>query len=128
MIHDSSNPQAYFDSLEDDWRKTLVAFVTDKMASKVPEAQTFMQYKMLAFGQEGETDEASDSVFCMNAQSQYVSLYVGSVDRIDPDGAITEPFDCGKSCVRIKKSKRDKLDNIERLLDAAITDWKSRGH
>ena len=126
MLHDSRDPQAYMDSLEEDWRKHLISFVADWIKDNVQDATPFMQYKMLAFGDAVQTDEETDSIFCINAQRNYVSLYVGNIQRVDPDGTITAPFDCGKSCVRIKKSKRDETDHIKRLLSAAVNDWRQR--
>ena len=51
---------------------------------------------MLAYG-----SEASD-LFGLNAQKSYVSLYVGTIEKIDNASVLLAGFDSVKGCIRIK--------------------------
>jgi hypothetical protein len=43
-------------------------------------------------------------VFALNAQKGYVSFYVGNAEKVDPAGELLGGLDCGKGCIRFKKS------------------------
>ncbi|WP_237458353.1 DUF1801 domain-containing protein [Pontibacillus yanchengensis] len=64
-----------------------------------PELKEGIQYKMLCYGDESST------LFNLNAQKSYVSLYVGIIEKIEGAKELLDGFDFGKVCIRISVSK-----------------------
>ncbi|MDM7862094.1 DUF1801 domain-containing protein [Alteromonas sp. ASW11-36] len=127
MQHNCESPQAYMASLDQDWRKALIEDISASIRSLAPDSVPFIKYGMLAFGTpEAAVQVDGDAICCMNAQKNYVSVYVGDVKRVDPTGAVFQTFDCGRSCVRIKRTKAAQTDTIQQLLVATVDDWRQR--
>ncbi|MEO9477866.1 MAG: DUF1801 domain-containing protein [Cyclobacteriaceae bacterium] len=98
MQYDASTVAEYLDLLEDDWRKPTLNKIREFINSKAPGLTEGIHYKMLSYGDE------KGSLFYLNAQKNYVSLYVGDTKKIDPDGVLLKSLDLGKGCIRFKKS------------------------
>ncbi len=98
MQYDVKNPEAYLELLEDDWRKEKVMEIRSLLHDIAPELVEGIEYKMLCYRLQEET------VFCLNAQKAYVSLYIGDINKVDGAEELLKPFNLGKGCIRIKKS------------------------
>lgn len=107
MIHEAANPEEYLSVLEDDWRKERLLEIRDVFLA-VPKAQEGMQYKMLHYS----VGEASLGL--LNAQKGYVAIYMDDLAALDPDSALRDGLDCGKSCVRVKK--RSDMEKVRALI------------
>jgi uncharacterized protein YdhG (YjbR/CyaY superfamily) len=115
MQYDVKTPDEYLNALENDWRKEKLLEVRDLLQKNGQELKEGIQYKMLSYEYEGHL------IFSLNAQRNYVSLYVGNVDKVEDAREELQEFNIGKGCIRIKKSldlKATKLDKfIGRTMD-----------
>lgn len=101
----------YWDRLPDDWRRERMARVRAMIAEAAPGAAEGMGHGMLRYAW------SEDRIFChMNAQKGFVGLYLGDLEALDPGGAIRGGTDCGKSCVRIRKTTD--MEIVRRLIEA----------
>lgn len=98
MQYDAGTPAEYMKRLEDDWRRETVRQLREAIRAGAPGLAEGINYKMLSFA-----DDAG-VVFHLNAQKNYVSLYVGDLDKVDVDGALLKGLSRGKGCVRFGKS------------------------
>ncbi|WP_422378343.1 iron chaperone [Roseibium sp.] len=114
MQYDAETPDAYLKALEDDWRKQTLLQLRKVIRKAAPEIEECIHYKMLGF-RIGE-----DFVFHLNAQRNYVSLYVGDASRIDPDGMLLKGLSVGKGCVRFAKSKAVEQTRISDFIQKAL--------
>ncbi|WP_100658569.1 hypothetical protein [Alteromonas flava] len=124
MQHDIANAQAFMTSLTVEWQNALINDVINYVTELDSSIECFIQYKMLAVGYANSSAE-NQSMCCINAQKNYVSLYVGNVNRVDPTGELSEHFDCGQACVRIRKRRAHERTKVYALLDAVYRDWRS---
>jgi uncharacterized protein YdhG (YjbR/CyaY superfamily) len=121
MQYEVNNPEEYFELLEDDWRKEKLMDIRRIILAYGPELEERIQYKMLAYG-----SEASD-LFGLNAQKSYVSLYVGTIEKIDNASVLLAGFDSGKGCIRIKKSVDIHKTGLETFIKQTIDLWRAGG-
>lgn len=98
MQYHANTPSEYLESLEDDWRKEKVVELRDMITSTNSDIEESIEYKMLNYKLKGV------SVFHLNAQKNYVSLYVGDICKIESGNELLAGLDTGKGCIRIKKS------------------------
>ncbi|GAA4272895.1 DUF1801 domain-containing protein [Aquimarina gracilis] len=84
--------------MEEDWRKEKVILIHN-MILKEQGLKEYINYKMLAYG-----DGKQEPLLHLNAQKNYVSLYVGNIDKVEKARELLNPFDMGKGCIRIKKT------------------------
>ena len=98
MQYDATTPAEYIDQLDDDWRRNTLEQLRSLIKESAPQLEEGIQYKMLSFA------DSDGAVFHLNAQKNYVSLYVGDIEKIDPDGDMLTGLSCGKGCIRFKKS------------------------
>lgn len=89
MQHDAKNPQAYLEMLEDDWRKEKLLEIRQMILDDEPTFEETIRYKMLNFGKDNKY------VFALNAQKHYVSLYVGTIDKVENAHRLLEGYNCG---------------------------------
>lgn len=120
MQYDVQTPTEYMQALEDDWRRERVEELRSIIKSYGPELVEGIDYKMLTY----RNDE--DIVFGLNAQKHYVSLYVGDIKKIDPDGTLLQGLNLGKGCIRLSKSKRIADTRLEEFIERVI-DMSRRG-
>lgn len=64
----------------------------------VPHLHEGIEYKMLNYTWNGK------SIFHLNAQKHYVSLYIGTINKVANADELLKGLDRGKGCIRIKKS------------------------
>lgn len=118
MQYDVSSPKEYLQQLPDDWRRDKVIALRDIIKDKGPKLTERISYKMLAYG----VDE--EDVFCLNAQKNYVSFYVGNASKVDPSGELLEGLSVGKGCVRFKKSVDVSATRIDEFIERAVEMWE----
>ena len=63
-------------------------------------------------------------IFHLNAQKNYVSLYVGDAKKVDPDGSLLKGIDVGKGCLRFKKSVSISETRIDEFIERTVDLWK----
>jgi len=118
MLYDVKTPEAYLEALEDDWRKSHLLHIRSLILGVAPDLLEKINYKMLAFGTEGQ------EVFHLNAQRGYVSLYVGNIERIDPDRSLLSGYSMGKGCIRFRKTANIDNPNLVTFIEKVIDMWR----
>ncbi|WP_436515365.1 DUF1801 domain-containing protein [Ekhidna sp. To15] len=117
MQYEASTPVEYLELLEEDWRKgTLMELRAILLAQ--PDIVEGIKYKMLSYADE------KGVMFQLNAQKNYVALYVGNASKVDPSGKLLEGIDHGKGCLRFKKSTNPSETQIEGFVKKALDMWK----
>ncbi|WLR59019.1 iron chaperone [Guptibacillus hwajinpoensis] len=119
MQYEAKTPEEYFEMLEDDWRKEKLLAVRQYIIENAPELEEGIQYKMLSY--KGK----SSVLFNLNAQKSYVSLYVGDIKKIDRASELLYGLDCGKGCIRIKKSIDLQESGVEEFVKEVINQWRA---
>ena len=76
---------------------------------------------MLAYQFKGQT------IFHLNAQRAYVSLYVGDLSKIKGSHELLHAFDKGKGCIRIKKNVSIKETGLETFIQQTLNYWNIGG-
>jgi uncharacterized protein YdhG (YjbR/CyaY superfamily) len=79
-----------------------------------PKLAEGIEYGMLKF-----VPGTGEGIF-LNAQKHSVNLYVGGKSKIDPKGVLLAGLDCGKSCIRFKKTTVIADTRIEEFIKKAI--------
>ena len=118
MLYDVQTPEEYLNALEEDWRRSKLMELRAIIFEKAPSLKESIQYKMLGFG------DGKDAVFHLNAQKNYVSLYVGNAEKIDPGGQMLKGLDVGKGCIRFKKSVSISDTRIDEFIERTVAMWK----
>lgn len=118
MQYDVQTPDDYLQALEDDWRREKLEELRAIITSCGPDLVEGITYKMLSYG-DGQSD-----VFALNAQKNYVSLYVGDASKVDPDGTLLRGINVGKGCIRFTKSKVVSETRIKDFIQRTIELWK----
>lgn len=119
MQYDVNTPEEYIAVLEDDWRKEKLLAIRALILSYAPELEETIRYKMLNFG----TGERY--VFALNAQKHYVSLYVGSIEKIKDAHQLLAGFPLGKGCIRVRKTHVLEETGLEQFIHNTIDMWRS---
>lgn len=118
MQYDVKTPEEYFKALEDDWRREKLLALRRIILSRAPELTEGIDYKMLSYGDDRGT------VFHLNAQKNFVALYVGNAHKIDTDGSLLRGLDVGKGCIRIQKSVALAQTRLDEFVGRAVEMWK----
>jgi uncharacterized protein YdhG (YjbR/CyaY superfamily) len=121
MQYQAKTPPEYLEQLESDWRKEKLQEVRQIILRLGPELQETIEYKMLAYKLNEQT------VFHLNAQRAYISLYVGNLSKIEGADALLQAFDRGKGCIRIKKSDLIHENGLEVFVIRTLDHWKKGG-
>ena len=119
MQYDAKTPSEYIAALEDDWRRKTLLEIREIIKRKGPYLEEGIRYKMLSFGDD------RGIVLQLNAQKQYVSLYVGNATKVDPGGALLKGIDVGKGCIRFKKSITVSDTRIDEFIEQALSMWNA---
>ena len=120
MQYEVDLPEEYVAALEDDWRKEKLLKLRSIIKTKAPQLEEGIEYKMLRYS------DGQGTIFHLNAQKNYVSLYVGNAEKIDPDGRLLEGIDVGKGCIRFKKPVNISDTLIEEFISRTI-DLREQG-
>ncbi|MGH1477734.1 MAG: iron chaperone [Geminicoccales bacterium] len=118
MLYTAETPGEYIDQLEDDWRRRKLLELRQIIKENGPALVERIHYKMLCYGDTGT------AVFHLNAQKNYVSLYVGNASKIDPDGNLLAGLNRGKSCIRFRRSDDISKTQIDKFIVRAIHLWE----
>lgn len=121
MQYDVKSPEEYLAALDNDWRKDKLLEVRRLIFKHGPELEESIKYKMLSYGR------GDEGLFGLNAQKGYVSLYVGSIDKIEGADALLEPFNTGKGCIRIRKTIDIPSTGLEEFISKAGEMWRGGG-
>ena len=117
MQYEATTPKEYLSQLEDDWRKPKLEQLRAIILNN-PGIQEGIKYKMLSYADE-------KGVFIqLNAQKNYVALYVGNASKVDPSGDLLQGIDHSKGCLRFKKNTAVEDTRIEEFVKLAIKKWK----
>lgn len=119
MLSDAKTPSEYVEQLENDWRCEKLQEIRALIKRLAPQLDERIHYKMLGYGIEDKY------VFHLNAQRQYVSLYVGNASKIDPDGELLKGLNIGKGCIRFTKTKNVENTRIDEFIARAIEMWRA---
>ncbi len=122
MQYNVKTPKEYLERLESDWRKEKLQEVRDLILKYDSDLNENIEYKMLAFGKNGK------NIFHLNAQKNYVSLYVGTIKKVEKGQELLKDFDIGKGCIRIKKSTNISETQLEVFIKKTIEFWKQGGN
>ncbi|MGD1889771.1 MAG: iron chaperone [Cyclobacteriaceae bacterium] len=118
MQYQANTPDEYLSELEDDWRKEKLAAVRKMITSSGPELVEGIEYKMLSYG------DSKTSIFHLNAQRAYVSLYVGNIDKVENARELLKDIEMGKGCIRIKKNQELEKTNLNEFIAWVIALWR----
>ncbi|WP_425390476.1 DUF1801 domain-containing protein [Ekhidna sp.] len=77
-----------------------------------------IKYKMLSYA------DNKGVIFQLNAQKNYVALYVGNASKVDPSGELLAGINHGKGCLRFKKSTNIAETRIEEFISKALEMWQ----
>lgn len=119
MQYDAKDSEEYLELLEDDWRKEKLLAIRQMILTYAPELEEVIRYKMLNYGK----DETY--VFALNAQKHYVSLYVGTIDKIENAETLLEGYNYGKGCIRVKKSIKIENTGLEQFIHTTVDMWRA---
>ena len=119
MQYDVTTPSEYIQILDNDWRRKKLLELRGLIQLTAPKLQEGISYKMLCYG------DGTSNVFHLNAQKNYVSLYVGDLKKIDPSGKLLKGINTGKSCVRFNKSLSLSETKIEEFIKKAVYLWEN---
>lgn len=121
MQYEAKTPEEYFKLLENDWRKEKLLDIRRIILEYAPELVESIHYKMLCYGNE------LIKIFYLNAQKSYVSLYVGTIEKVENSDILLEKFNYGKGCIRIKKSIDISNTGLETFIKHTIDIWRAGG-
>lgn len=115
MQYDVKTPTEYMNALADDWRREKLQALRNLIKKNAPDLTEGINYKMLSYS------TTNAPVFHLNAQKNYVSLYVGNIEKVDPDKKLLTGVDIGKGCIRFKKTTNIDTTNISTFIRTALT-------
>lgn len=115
MVYEAKNPTEYIKALEKDWRLEKLQVLRRLIKKHVPKVKEVISYKMLGY------DYKKGKLFHLNAQKAYVGFYVGDTKRLDPKGTLLKGINCGKGCVRFKKTTEINEGNMIKLIKNAVS-------
>ena len=114
MQYEADSPEEYLKSLSQDWRKETLEALRALILAQSSAMEECINYKMLCYRLNGNT------VFHLNAQKGYVSLYVGDIEKIDPEKTLLCDLNIGKGCIRFTKSKKVSSTRIDEFIAKSI--------
>ncbi len=117
MLYEASTPAEYLDLLEEDWRRDMLMELRELLLAD-PSLEEGIKYKMLSYADE------KGIMFQLNAQKNYVALYVGNASKVDPSGELLEGIDHGKGCLRFKKTINISDTRIHEFIQKALDMWR----
>lgn len=84
-----------------------------------PDFELCISYKMLGYGA-----NSKDNLFNLNAQKNYVGLNVGQISKIDENGDMLSDYDCGKGCIRLKRTTDLSDPKLKEYIAKAVKLWR----
>ncbi len=117
MQYNVKTPTEYLEHLEPDWRKEKLIQIRELIIKHDPDLKENIEYKMLAFGKNGK------NIFHLNAQKNYVSLYVGTIKKVEKGQELLKDFDLGKGCIRVKKNVEISETQLDTFVKKTLEIW-----
>ncbi|WP_233880081.1 iron chaperone [Virgibacillus halodenitrificans] len=118
MQYEAKTSDEYLNLLEEDWRKEKLLTIRQMILKYAPELEEVIRYKMLNYG-------INDNyVFALNAQKHYVSLYVGTIDKVDDAETLLAGYNYGKGCIRVRKSIIIEDTGLKQFIHKTINMWR----
>jgi len=121
MQYDVETPSEYLSKLESEWRKDKLQQVRQIIKRQGLQLNEGVEYKMLCYATE------ENNIFHLNAQRNYVSLYVGTINKVENADELPSSFSTGKGCIRIKKSANLPKTGLEEFIKKTIAIWDKGG-
>lgn len=78
-----------------------------------------IRYKMLNYGRDDHY------VFALNAQKHYVSLYVGTIDKVENAETLLSGYNYGKGCIRVRKTIKLEDTGLEQFIHKSLDMWRA---
>lgn len=119
MQYDANNAEEYLNMLEEDWRKEKLLAIRQMILNYAPDLEEVIRYKMLNFGKDDYY------IFALNAQKHYVSLYVGTIEKIQNAASLLEGYNYGKGCIRVRKTIKVEDTGLESFIHKTIDMWRA---
>ncbi|MHC8515840.1 iron chaperone [Sporosarcina sp. ITBMC105] len=119
MQYDAKNYEEYIEMLEEDWRKEKLLAIRHMILEYAPELEEVIRYKMLNYGKDDHY------IFALNAQKHYVSLYVGTVEKVENSETLLAGYNYGKGCIRVKKTIKMENTGLEQFIHKTIDMWRA---
>lgn len=119
MQYDAKNYEEYIEMLEEDWRKEKLLAIRQMILAYAPELEEVIRYKMLNYGKDDHY------IFALNAQKHYVSLYVGTIDKVENAEVLLAGYNYGKGCIRVKKTIKMEDTGLEQFIHKTIDKWRA---
>lgn len=119
MQYDAKSPEEYLQMLENDWRKEKLLVIRQMILDYAPELDEAIRYKMLNFGKD------DSYVFALNAQKHYVSLYVGTIEKVPNSKKLLAGYHLGKGCIRIRKTIKLEETGLEQFVHQTVDMWRA---
>lgn len=119
MQYDAENYEEYIEMLEEDWRKEKLLAIRQMILEYDPELEEVIHYKMLNYGKDDHY------IFALNAQKHYVSLYVGTIDKVENAETLLADYNYGKGCIRVKKTIKMEDTGLEQFIHKTIDMWRA---
>lgn len=117
MQYEVNTPSEYLATIDKDWRKKTLESIREIIKSQAPTLEEGINYKMLSYSDDRGT------IFHLNAQMNYVSLYVGDIKKVDLDESLLKGLNIGKGCIRFSKSVVVADTKIAQFTERAIYLW-----
>ena len=117
MQSDAATPADYLANLESDWRRETIKQLRAIIQREAAELDESMHYKMLGYS------SGDDFIFHLNAQKNYVSLYVGDISKVDPERELVDGLDVGKGCIRFRASTSVPATRIDEFVTRTMECW-----
>lgn len=122
MQYNASTPNEYLQQLDNDWRKEKLQQIREMILQSATDVSEGMEYKMLCYSVDGK------SIFHLNAQKHYVSLYVGNIQKVENADNLLRGFDHGKGCIRVKKSSNITEGKLLTFIHQTLDFWRKGGN
>ena len=122
MQYEANTPNEYLEKLESGWRKDKLEEIREIIKKQGPHLNEGIEYKMLSYGNNGK------NIFHLNAQQAYVSLYVGTIAKVENSQELLKDFDYGKGCIRIKKKANILASGLQEFIKQTIDLWEKGGN
>jgi len=119
MQYDAKDYKEYLELLEDDWRKEKLLEIRQMIVAYAPELEEVIRYKMLNYG------KVDSYVFALNVQKHYVSLYVGTIEKVENAESLLAGYNYGKGCIRVKKSIAIEDTGLEQFIHKTVDMWRA---
>lgn len=108
-------------NLPDDWRRERVLALRKAILELDEGIEELLNYGMLCYRWQGR------DLFHLNAQAAYAALYVGDIDKVDPERTLLEGLSLGKGCIRFKKSSPHPHPSIRVFMERAFARLQAGG-